>query len=330
MVMNPALFRLYAEYYELAPLLREQRVALQLATATTQVHSSQPFVIAPSSLHFIHPACSQLYNDLSARLNAAFVRAGFQQQEGRNRQNVDQNRPFWSVDPPVAALYRQPIPPRIHLLAAGPTLDDHREELKAAAAAGEAIIAVNTALPTLIRAGIAPYAVLAIDSHPLLTVHFRDDAPLLAATALVYFPIIDHEIVSRWRGRRFVAVANQELFHRLQLYTPERDLFTYGSVIHPALDLAVRCGATEIHLYGCDFGFFNQRTHVADNPLMESVKNPLDWVMAGTGEQIPTLPNLKSYLSGMELYIARHPECRFINSDRRGAYIQGTSYADEL
>ena len=109
-------------------------------------------------------------------------------------------------------------------------------------------------------------------------------------------------------------------------------LYVGGSVIHPAVDLAVKMGADRITLFGADFAFPMNKTHAgwSDGDLGPRVNLARHWVLDGHGERVRTQLNFRSYLCELERYIAGHPEVRFFNSSRAGAMIAGTQFNQEF
>jgi len=64
--------------------------------------------------------------------------------------------------------------------------------------------------------------------------------------------------------------------------------------------------------------------------LAESITTATHWVLNGYGERVKTFLNFRSFICGLERYIARHPEVHFFNTSRLGAVIDGTTYLPEF
>ena len=109
-------------------------------------------------------------------------------------------------------------------------------------------------------------------------------------------------------------------------------MYVGGSVIHPAVDLAVKMGADRITLFGADFAFPMNKTHAGwnDGELGPAVSQAKHWVLDGHGQRVRTQLNFRSYLCELERYIAGHPQVRFFNSSRAGAMIVGTTFNQEF
>jgi len=129
-----------------------------------------------------------------------------------------------------------------------------------------------------------------------------------------------------------VAMSDSAVFEPLRKQLPAAPLFSYGSVIHPAVDLAVNMGAKRILLFGADFAFSHQKTHAnwQNGSIGPAFQQATEQVINGFGEKVPTLRNLLTYLTGLERYIAKQPAVQFFNTSKAGAVIAGTEYYPEL
>ncbi len=109
-------------------------------------------------------------------------------------------------------------------------------------------------------------------------------------------------------------------------------LYVGGSVLHPAVDLAVKMGAATITLFGADFAFPMNKTHAGwkDGELGPGVNEARHWVLDGHGHKVRTQLNFRRYLCELERYIAAHPQVRFLNSSRAGARIIGSTFDQEF
>jgi hypothetical protein len=138
-------------------------------------------------------------------------------------------------------------------------------------------------------------------------------------------------VLQRWPGARLAAYSASPLYQDIRRELPRGELFSSGSVIHPAADLAVKMGAACIKLYGADFSFPDFVTHAPGAAFTRRIqKNSRQvWVLNAAGERVPTNPNMRGYLRDLEHYIAAHPQVNFINTGRRGANIAGAINAGE-
>jgi hypothetical protein len=187
-----------------------------------------------------------------------------------------------------------PRPRYVAVCAAGPSLDIQipllAEDLQKPAAERPFLIATDTSLPALLRAGIEPGAVVSIDCQHISYYHFM--AP--------------GKRVSRFPGRLFLDLASPPPLARLSaapcFFSGGHPLTNYisqywrpllpvdtsgGNVTHTALSLAERLGAERIDLYGADFSYPLGRTYARGTylyPFFEKRQNrrgPLEALHSG-------------------------------------------------
>jgi hypothetical protein len=204
---------------------------------------------------------------------------------------------------------------------------------EALAAGGEHLIAVDAALRPLLAQGVVPDVVVTLDTKASsLERVFELDAgerARLTRTRLVYFPVAPPAVLEAWPGPRSTAYTGEERYAALALEAPRGVLFASGSVIHPAVDLAVCTGARRVELHGADFAMPGGSTHADGAAWQRAASATGPCVVDGHGGEVPSLANLVGYLRDLEAYIERHQEVEFVNTSRDGARIRGTSYREE-
>jgi hypothetical protein len=153
-----------------------------------------------------------------------------------------------------------------------------------------------------------------------------------AGTRLVYLPMTDTSVLEDWQGKRYVGYSASPIYNQIRQQILRAELFVGGSVIHPAIDLAVKMGGSRITLFGADFAFPMNKTHAgwSDGQLGPQLGVAKNWVLDGNGQRIKTQLNFRSYLCEVERYICGHPQVRFFNSSRAGAMIAGTTFNPEF
>ena len=153
----------------------------------------------------------------------------------------------------------------------------------------------------------------------------------------MYFPLVNPELLGAWHGDRYVAYSKAKIFNDVKQKFPNGLLFSGGSVIHVATDLAAKLGCSTITLCGADFSYSNHKTHAGQahevvdgysdvaqpNESMRTVQN-------GYGENVQTLASFISYLVAMEEYIRFHTEIEFWNSSKVGAFIGGCKFRKDF
>ena len=145
---------------------------------------------------------------------------------------------------------------------------------------------------------------------------------------LVYLPLDDPQVLSAWHGEHYVAFSPSPVYAQLRQRVQGGMLAAGGSVIHPAVDLAVKMGATQITLFGVNFAYPMNKSHAGwdDGELGAPVDQARQWVLDGYGQRVKTQFNFRRYLGELERYIQAHPQVLFSNSSRSGAMISGTTF----
>jgi hypothetical protein len=311
--------------------MSDERV--ELHDANSQPRVFEPCAVIPPCLALADRALSGLREKLAHTLLKPYERERVRLREPLRKAQIRQNLDLLRQDGDVNTLFEtQPGSPAFVALA-GPSLKKTIARL-IHDSQGKIVIAVDGALKPLLDANVVPDVVVSIDDHRENILRYFDaDLGRCTDSTLVYTPIVHHDALVRWPGRRLAMYCHEAIYDDLRDEFPRSDLFVAGSVAHPAIDLAVKMGSTRIYLFGADFGF-------PDGEIHANSAAPIDFysdaakagvtVMNGRGEPIPTLASFNGYRAGMEDYITRHPDTQFINTSRDGAYIQGASYVDEV
>jgi hypothetical protein len=232
----------------------------------------------------------------------------------------------FGADLPVQVLFGTRAGAELAVAAAGPTLAEGYAELCARA---HALVAVDSALKPLLAAGIVPAWVVTQDAHAEGMRRVFDVPRVdLARTALVYFPETPRAVLAAWPGPRFAARGASELERGLPDPRGCARLFASGSVLHPAVDLAVRLGAARVVLHGADFALCGGASHVAGSAWQFdwARTGASAWVLDAAGARVPSLPNLVGYLRDLERYLEGRPEVEFVSRSARGAAIRGAPH----
>ncbi len=153
----------------------------------------------------------------------------------------------------------------------------------------------------------------------------------LEQTSLVYFPDVDPAVVRRWPHARYAAYTTHQRYKALRERVAHTSLFTSGSVIHPATDLAVRMGATTLYLAGADFGYPFDATHAGSSAFCEPAPatNASGLTITNyAGHTVPTQMNFLSYYRDLEAFIGTEicRGCEFISLGQFSARIAGVSH----
>ena len=314
-------------YVELYDWLDDPRVELVIADEATELE--RPFAAAPASLRLADEQAWRLRDLVVQELATPYVRRHLDAQADQVASNIAANRPLLELDDDVARYFGTQVGKTVRVAAAGPTLSDHYARL----AEGDApLIAVDAALRPLLDAGIVPDFVVSIEKlewalQRLMGVSEEE----VRDCALVYFPSSPHALLTSWPGPRITAYGASDAFAELREEAPRGVLWSSGSVVHPAIDLAVQMGAGRVELYGADFATPRGRSHVEGMSFVVDVATEPNTptVLDGHGEHVASMPNLVGYLRDLEAYVTRHPEVDFVNTSREGARIRGVRYPEE-
>jgi hypothetical protein len=147
------------------------------------------------------------------------------------------------------------------ITAAGPSLDDTLDELRRVE--GRALlIAVDTTLPALIGAGLAPHLAVGVDPSEGNARHLME-SPSCEQTLIVAEGSLDPRAIDPFADRTFfLRVGESDPWPWLLAHGIDRGrLRTWGSVLTTALDLAVRAGCDPIVFAGADLAFTGDRPY---------------------------------------------------------------------
>lgn len=328
-IMNGALFALVLRLLDQQDWLADSRVELMMAGDESEIRL--PFFALPPELLLVEDAAARIRDRLVSEIELPFASARFDAEHPAVTRRLAENRELLTSDGDVASLFGLARGKHALIVASGPTLQTNLATLQAQLQTRRQdylLISVDTALAFLLRHGIRPDIVVTIDD----AIHgSRLPADQSAQTTLVYYPTVPTAALLAWQGPRKAAYSRSPMYQTLRQEIPKGTLHSGGSVIHPAVDLAVQMGCQQVILLGTDFAFPGELTHSgwADGALGPTASQALSWALDGHGRRVKTNPNFSAYRTELERYIARHPEVHFWNSSREGAEIAGCRYHPE-
>ncbi|WP_309265287.1 motility associated factor glycosyltransferase family protein [Aeromonas salmonicida] len=328
-IMNGALFALVLRLLDQQDWLADPRVELMMAGDESEIRL--PFFALPPELLLVEDAAARIRDRLVSEIDLPFASARFDAEHPAVTRRLAENRELLTSDGDVASLFGLARGKHALIVASGPTLQTNMATLQAQLQTRRQdylLISVDTALAFLLRHGIRADIVVTIDD----AIHgSRLPADQSAQTTLVYYPTVPTAALLAWQGPRKAAYSRSPMYQTLRQEIPKGTLHSGGSVIHPAVDLAVQMGCQQVILLGTDFAFPGELTHSgwADGALGPTASQALSWTLDGHGRRVKTNPNFSAYRTELERYIARHPEVHFWNSSREGAEIAGCSYHPE-
>ena len=329
-ILNSKAFKIQLGHMSHTEWLGDPRVKLRMALPSDKPKRDAAMHISVPDLQLIEPGLWRLRDRLKAQLNRAFVDSAFKAQDPHLQALMQANVALLKNDLPVHALYGKPVPRSAHIVGSGPSLEHSIAQLRGLANGPQApwVIAVDTAFAALQKAGVRVDCVVTIEkkitTRLLPTEHSQ-------GVALIYSPVVPKGVLLAWKGPRYKSFTQTALHRLAPHFDPKACLFSGGSVVHSATDLAVRMGFADICFWGVDLSYPGGKTH-AHWPSGELGGHPTRsgrWVIDGLGQQVPTSPSFANYLVELEDQIARHPEIRFFNSSQQGAAIAGTQYLPE-
>ncbi|MFJ2689770.1 motility associated factor glycosyltransferase family protein [Pseudomonas sp. NPDC087336] len=324
-ILNGALFKLVLQLLDHQQWLDHPRVELLFADDLPDICT--PFFALPAEMLLADDFNAKIRDRLVSEVHLTFNNREFDPQSPVIQQRLQDCLEVFLADDDVVQLFGTCTGREVYVIGTGPTLEGHFQRLAAVRGQVERplFICVDTAYRPLRENGIAPDLVVSIDqriSFRHLPCEESDGIPL------VYMPMSDPQVLKAWKGKRYGACSASPIYAQLRQQQPRGQLHVGGSVIHPAVDLAVKMGAARITLFGADFAFPMNKTHAGwnDGDLGPAVNQARHWVLDGHGERVRTQLNFRSYLCVLERYIAAHPQVSFENSSRAGAMIAGTVF----
>lgn len=169
------------------------------------------------------------------------------------------------------------------VVGAGPSLSRNIDFLKEAGHKG-VIIAVDTVYKVLLKHGIIPHFVVAVDPQLINCQYFRgvpETGAILVADSAVY-----PTLVSGFRGDVYLSAVPFPFASWFQLHLDNKGaLSSGGSVSTTGFDLAVQMGCSPITLVGQDMAYSGERIHVrgaTGEELWENNANRLTPVTSST------------------------------------------------
>ncbi|MBI5179037.1 MAG: motility associated factor glycosyltransferase family protein [Nitrospinae bacterium] len=225
------------------------------------------------------------------------------------------------------------------IVAAGPSLDKNCRWLKMVERS-MVIICVDTALKTLLKNGVKPHFVVALDA--LMHNYFHVSGALNGGFTLVVNPVTYPLILEECEGPMMVTSYSEPMVRWIEGFTGDLGAnITGGSVATSAFDLALRMGCSPIILTGQDLAFTGGRTHASgganDEMVYSTSAEPatpstmhteaMGWeqmsaVEGNLGHQLASSVKMNTWRNWFEIRIAQKGvDC--INATEGGAVILG-------
>lgn len=327
-ILNSAIFALVVQILDQGDWLKDPRVELVMAGDHAEI--CLPFFALPAELVLADDYNAKIRDRLISEVHLAFNNRDFTVQDPEIAERLQHAVPLLQRDPDVAELFASQPGREFFVIATGPSLEQHFAALKHVRERAQRpfFICVDTAYRPLLAQGIVPDLVVSIDQR-ISSRHLPAEGS--AAVGLVYLPLLERALLESWQGPRHVGYSSSPVYAQLREQLPKASLYVGGSVIHPAVDLAVKMGAGRVTLFGADFAFPGDKTHAGwgDGDLGPQLQAARHWVLDGHGQRVRTQLNFRSYLVELERFIAGHPQVPFFNTSHAGAMIAGTRFDPE-
>lgn len=299
---------------------RNPRVELHMARDIGDVR--RPFCVSPVEVHQCDEDAERLRARIMAILNVEFNEINLQARRKVELEQYEANKPTIESCGFVDRLYDTSTLPAI-ICGGGPTLAESYDWVRDRADS-HVIIAASTALKPLMGAGIRPDIIVVIDPAADIWKHFDGvDLDALVNARLVFIPSCHPKVVAAWKG--LLSCAAVTVHH-------PGDLFSGGSVVHAATDLAVKMGARHVYFCGLDFCYPGDRSHVdgAANPFEVAGKSQAwrEKTTNGLGERVTTSAEMMQYAAALEDYVKAHPGVAFRKRGKRGLPLHGVKWDD--
>lgn len=244
--------------------------------------------------------------------------------------NTGLNLPHILESVPAAALAGAYSGAPLFLVAAGPSLEEEYEALKEAKERG-VICAVGTAYRVLLREGIVPHYVLAVDAGPLNFKHFEGIEN--EESALIYDPMIYPEILEKGREKKVVCrvtelASNPLLKIVVELFGDIGYLSAGFSVATLGLALAPLFGADPLVLIGQDLSFPGGKSHAEGTALYKKLELSPDSALAVPANDGKMVKTSYAWIATLEYYreALREFPGKVYNTSWHGAAIEGAEY----
>ncbi|MCR5267229.1 MAG: DUF115 domain-containing protein [Lachnospiraceae bacterium] len=330
------------QQWDITDILRDERFQLLIGTQIKEPISNRyndllsfvdigtfQYYAYPNYYYLFEPEYVEYMNGVSDACNAI---NSTQSVIGRFNEafflNTFANLQSFLTGKSVEDLYQHlPVDVPAIVVASGPSLDKNVEQL-AAAKDHAFIIAVDSSLRTVLKAGIMPDLCVTVDPKKL-TKHFSDDRA--NDIPIVCHITSNHEVLQKHRAEKFFI---NDLNHHIQHFFSKRNILfpvlaSGGSVANDALSVARMLGFTTIIMIGQDLAYTDDKTHSAASVRGEwnIDVSKLDRVMTDDiyGNPIASSNEFTLYRVWIEEQIAKFPELTVIDATEGGAMIHGST-----
>ncbi|MEY8519214.1 6-hydroxymethylpterin diphosphokinase MptE-like protein [Lachnospiraceae bacterium 29-84] len=211
------------------------------------------------------------------------------------------------------------------VVSAGPSLNRNIQELKMAKNKAF-IVAVDTAVRPMVKAGIIPDMYVVVDGLKPIGLFAFEEAkkiPLMTSISAA------KDVLKHHQGKKIFWYEGQPYIWNMMVMngTPFSTVACGGSVACAAFSVVYKLGFSRIILVGQDLALTGNKTH-ADGTFQEKMEE-IDtsrylMVEGNCEEKVPTRGDFKLYLDWFNYYIAGCEGIHVMNATEGGAKIQNT------
>jgi len=211
------------------------------------------------------------------------------------------------------------------VVSTGPSLDKNKHLLHGLEDKA-VIIAADSALKPLLKIGIKPHLVTALEREKEI-VQLVDGltADEVKDVYLAACPVVYNEVYQAWPGKNIITYRNFDHFKWLKIDRGILDI--KSSAGNMAFKVAEYLGCNPIILIGQDLALAGEKTNAENTPLgteQVSYLREMRYKVKGNVEdEVTTTASLKLFLNSYIVDVAQY-KGRCINSTEGGAYIEGT------
>ncbi|MBU0700427.1 DUF115 domain-containing protein [bacterium] len=247
------------------------------------------------------------------------------------QKHILKNLPYVISSPGLKQLFGKFVGVPAIIVAAGPSLDKNVELLKEVK--GKALIlCVDTALGTLIKHGISPDVVVAIDATEKNYRYYLKPVEIPEGTYLFTGPAVYSDALPLFSPNIFFSGFGHPWLAWIETFIGERGAIKLGGSVSTAgFDLAVRFGANPVIFIGQDLSFPDNKVYTK-GVMPERIKEAEEYaknlntilVEDIYGNQVPTTQSMWTWIRWFEYQIQQRPDITYIDATEGGAKITGT------
>ena len=219
---------------------------------------------------------------------------------------------------------------KIAIAAAGPSLQNNIETIKTLKNEQNiSLITIDVALKYLLKQRIIPDVIVTCDSNMNTTIigditEYKED---LKKTLLIFCANTPRSVIDMFEGKKRLLLSQKQTKLYDYISKDKADFVKInGSVLNIAAEIAIKAKPEEVLLFGTDFAFSENQTHVgrSDSSNMFADIQTVT-VKCNDGAIRKTVKPYLYYRYLLEQSITHNKNIRFDNYSKTGAVILGTN-----